>query len=201
MIDGLKQFLYGIWARFLTWFGQVKVLSFHLIPVLAQDSEGCLINGNDILQIMEIVKPGDVLIRGFNEYLDGRFIPDEHGYSHAGLYIGECQMIHAASPEVQWVNIIDFCQCDRVMVLRPSSGSDDAVQTAKSLLGTPYDFDYTSDEDRLYCFELVNQCYLNSEMQTYDVSKFLGLVKKQCYLAKSIYENPFFEKVWEKNDR
>ena len=49
---------------------------------------------------MEIIQPGDVLLRGFNKYLDGKFIPDEKGYSHAGLYAGNNEVIHAANPAV-----------------------------------------------------------------------------------------------------
>ena len=35
-------------------------------------------------------------------------------------------------------------------------------------------------------------------MKEFTVKKFLGLVKRKCYLAKSIYENPFFFNLWEK---
>lgn len=89
---------------------------------MAYDPESFVVDGNDILQIMEVIQPGDVLLRGYNKYLDGKFIPDKKGYSHAGLYVGGNQVIHSVSPSVQFIHIIDFCEADRIMVLRPKCG-------------------------------------------------------------------------------
>lgn len=194
-------FIYEIWSRFLAWFGNVKLLHFHMIPVLACDDNSFFVNGYDVLNIMEFISPGDVLIRGYDDYVDGKFIPDENGYSHAGLYVGNNEVIHAVSEGVSRLNVIDFCQCDRIMVLRPSSGQDEALKLAENRIGLPYDFNYESDAGKLYCFELIANCYPTSNMKTFDVSKFFGIVKRNCYLAKSIYENPFFIKLYEKNGK
>ena len=126
------------------------------------------------------------MLRGYDKYVDGKFIPDEKGYSHAGLYAGNNDVIHAVSPSVERTSIIDFCQCDRVMVLRPSiTESNFAVEKAESMIGIPYDFNYESDVGRLYCFELISICYPDAHMETF------GLIKRKCYLAKSIYGNGF----------
>ena len=192
--------LYKLWSVFLIWFSKIKVLKFGMLPILASDQDPYVVTGHDILQIMELIEPGDVLLRGYDKYLDGKFIPDEHGYSHGAIYVGKNEVVHAASPFVHSISIIDFCQCDRVMVLRPMYGSEDAVKKAMSLLGKPYDFNYESTDERLYCFELVANLYQNANMEQYDVSKFLGLVNRKCYLAKSIYENKFFKIVYERNE-
>ena len=197
----MKDFLYDIWARFLTYFGQIKVLTFNFIPILAYDPEPFEVGGEDILHVMEVIRPGDVLIRGFNKYLDGRFIPDEKGYSHAGLYIGGKQVIHAAAPHVQLIHVIDFCEADRIMVLRPAADQQVAISIAKSKLGVPYDFDYKRDVDKLYCFELIANCYPNAHMVAHEIKRFFGLLRRKCYLAKSIYENNFFHKQFEKNEK
>ena len=181
------------------WFSKIKIMSFYCFPILVSDNDVNYIDGCDITRIMQIVQPGDVLIRGYDEYLDGKFIPDELGYSHAGLYVGDNQLIHACSPCVQYVSLIDFCTCDRIMVLRPIYGMDKAIEFAKSRVGVPYDFNYDSDKGRLYCFELIANAYSCVEFETYSVSKFFGLVKRTCYLAKSLYESEFFANVYEKN--
>lgn len=31
----MKDFIYDIWSKFLTWFGKIKVLKFNFLPVLA----------------------------------------------------------------------------------------------------------------------------------------------------------------------
>lgn len=107
-------------------------------------------------------------------------------------------MIHAVSPSVERIHIVDFCVSDRIMLLRPKEGQQEAISKAVESIGKPYDFNYKSDDKRVYCFELISKCYPQSGMKEFNVKKFLGLVKRKCYLAKSIYENPFFFNVWEK---
>ena len=91
---------------------------------------------------MEQLQPGDILLRGYDKYLSGVFIP---GYfSHAGMYLGEVSeadsafcapefvagdatgffrpgkkmVVHALAKGVFMEDIIDFCRCDRLMVVR-----------------------------------------------------------------------------------
>lgn len=150
-------------------------------------------------RLMDIVKPGDVLLRGYNKYLDGKFIPDPRCYSHAGIYIGHNEMVHAVAPKVEKCHLIDFCEADRIMVLSPRSGQVKAIETAISKIGIPYDFDYKTDRGKLYCFELIANCYPEANIQTTVIKKFLGLVKRKCYVAPSLYGNDWFRKVFEKN--
>ena len=198
----MKDFLYKLWSIFLTWFSKLKIFSSgHIIPIIAYDPSDPKVTGDDVIQIMGIIQPGDVLIRGFDKYLDGKFIPDPKGYSHAGIYIGNNHIIHACSPEVQTINVIDFCQCDRIMVLHPSmEKTSDGVKIAQDLIGTPYDFNYESDNHMLYCFELIAKCYPEAHMEEFEVKQLGGLIKRSCYIAKSIYLNPFFKTIYERND-
>lgn len=196
----MKNYIYDIWAKFLTWFGKIKVFwLFHCIPILVYDPDPNYVSGYDIQDIMKLVEPGDVLIRGYNKYLDGKFIPDEKGYSHAGLYIGGNEMVHAVSPCVEKTHIIDFCSADRIMVLRPKDGQKDAIETGLAKVGIPYDFDYKSDIGKLYCFELIATCYPWAAMETHQVKKMFGLIKRDCFIAKSIYQNDFFKPIYERN--
>ena len=195
----MKGMLYKVWSKFLTWFGKLKILSFGHLPIIAYDPDPFYVSGYDIMDILNLLRPGDVLLRGYNKYLDGKYIPDERGYSHAGLCVGNNQVVHAVSPCVEKCHAIDFCQADRIMVLRPTCGHENAVDEALRRVGTPYDFDYQTDEEKLYCFELVAKCYPEAELQLFEVKKFFGLVKRRCYIAKSIYGNPSFMKVFERN--
>lgn len=184
---------------FLTQFGKLKVLTFGCFPIIVYDPDPFYVSGYDIARIMDIIKPGDVLLRGYNKYLDGKFIPDPKGYSHAGLYIGHSEMVHAVAPRVEKCHIIDFCEADRIMVLRPSDGQTMAIATAIGKIGLPYDFDYKTDRGKLYCFELIANCYPEAQIQTTLIKKFLGLVKRKCYIAPNIYNNAWFKMVFEKN--
>ena len=199
--ETFSEWIYSIWSKFLTYFGKIKVLTFNFIPILAYDPEPLIVDGYDVTHIMEIAKPGDVLIRGYDDYLDGRFIPDELGYSHAGLYVGDGEVIHSAAPCVQSIHVIDFCQADRIMLLRPNSGQDSAIDEARMSLGIPYDFNYETDIGKLYCFELIAACYPQSSMRRFTIKKLFGLLKRECYIAKSIYQNPFFNQIFEINEK
>lgn len=38
-------------------------------------------------------------------------------------------------------------------------------------------------------------------MKTYKIKKFFGIIKRDCYIAKSIYLNPFFKQLFERNEK
>lgn len=67
------------------------------------------------------------MLRGYNHYLDGYFIDDPHGYSHGAVYIGDGKIIHAVAEGVSEIHAADFMKCDRICILRPESGQEDAV--------------------------------------------------------------------------
>ena len=48
----MKDFLYKIWSVFLTWFGKLKIATFHFLPVLAEEKSR-FVTGYDIVEIMK----------------------------------------------------------------------------------------------------------------------------------------------------
>lgn len=128
--------LRGLLNAFLKFFGDVKVFRFPFFIVY--DPGSYHVKGHDTREVMDCVQPGDILIRGYMSYLDGYFIP---GYfSHAGLYLGEVlpeqkelvtspkgkelfragkQIVaHAMAEGVFMEDLIGFCRCDYMAVLR-----------------------------------------------------------------------------------
>lgn len=121
--------------RLLTVLGDVKVFRWPLW--LVYDPGSYRVKGHDAREVIGLVRPGDVLVRGFDSYLDGRLIP---GYfSHAGLYlgpttaadavlvrpsargrlaVGDQMVVHAVAEGVLLEDVLDFCRCDRLVVLR-----------------------------------------------------------------------------------
>jgi non-ribosomal peptide synthetase component E (peptide arylation enzyme) len=75
--------------------GDIKVYSFPMWMVYAP--QGYLIKGEETEEIMKIIKPGDILLRGYNDYLDGKVIKGYYkqsthqaaSFSHAGFYYKE----------------------------------------------------------------------------------------------------------------
>ena len=50
----IKDFIYRIKSKFLTWFGKIKILTFNCFPILAQD-EPYYITGYDIFDILKFI--------------------------------------------------------------------------------------------------------------------------------------------------
>ncbi len=132
----LGKWLRGLMNAFLKFFGDVKV--FRSPFFIVYDPGSYHVKGHDTRRVMELVQPGDILIRGYMSYLDGYFIP---GYfSHAGLYLGKVlpehkelvpsakgkdlfragdQIVaHAMAEGVFMEDLISFCRCDYMAVLR-----------------------------------------------------------------------------------
>ena len=124
---------------FLKIFGDIKIFPFPLF--LLYSPKGYRVKGEDVREVIHVIQPGDILIRGYINYLDGYFIP---GYfSHAGMYLGEVtdddrvhlrsekgneyfrtgkQMVaHAMAEGVFMEDVLNFCRCDHMIILRPQA--------------------------------------------------------------------------------
>src|SRR5512138_1106484 len=151
----------GPWARFVDWvitkFGDLKLFRGTINPlkpctVIAYDPGSFAVKGADVRAVMAALEPGDLLVRGYHDYLDGNVSP---GYfSHVGLYLGpvgaedrigcteldadlakpkrrkrfplpeklfvtgEQMVVHAVAEGVLVEDLLDFCRCDYMAVLR-----------------------------------------------------------------------------------
>ena len=159
---------YALQSKFLEYFGRVKVSKFP--PFLYISPVSFALKGIHYYESIQDLEPGDILLRGFDDYLDGFFIPGK--YSHAGLYIGKMglgvrQVIHAMSPDVQMTDLVTFMRAERIAVIRPNVSESDrqnAVTRAMGNLGKPYDYDFVFEEQdsvdsRFSCSELVWNAY------------------------------------------
>jgi len=102
------------------------------------DPGSYLVKGEDARKAIDTVKPGDILLRRYQHYLNGYFIP---GYfSHAGLYLGNVDpddikmvpsgsgqdhfragkqmVVHALGEGVLMEDLLSFCRCDQMAILR-----------------------------------------------------------------------------------
>ena len=144
-------------------------------------------DGPHIRKVLDIIQPGDVILRGYDNYLDSKFIDDKYKYSHGAIYIGDNKIIHAIAEGVSEIDILEFMQCDRICIFRPQKYQKSAINKAKKFLedNIPYDFLFRKGSNCLYCFELVAECYDKFNIPKLKIKKFLGLVKKHVYLAES----------------
>lgn len=197
----MTKFLRKAWTKFLTAFGDVKVFRWPMFVVY--DPCYFRMTGGKILDVVRVLKPGDVLLRGYDGYLDGRFIRSKRSYSHAGVYVGGNEVVHAVAPKVEKTGVVDFCECDRVAVLRPRKGAKKAVAAALRFLddGVPYDFFFGKGTSALYCFELARECYPGFEIGTTRISAPFGLLKKDVVLSDDLFASKDFRLVFEYNPK
>jgi uncharacterized protein YycO len=125
---------------FLNILGDIKVYRFPMFIVY--DPTTYFIKGYHTRQAMDIIEPGDIVMRGYKSYLDGFFIPGT--FSHSSVYVGDGKIVHAIAEGVQKIDIIDFLRCDRFCIMRPKNRelASKAVERANAFIGTPYDFDF-----------------------------------------------------------
>jgi cell wall-associated NlpC family hydrolase len=130
---------------FLTVFGDIKVFRFPFF--LVYDPGSYQVKGDDVRALIEVLQPGDILLRAYTNYLDGKFIPGK--FSHAGIYCGAVHeddralvgtrqrsrgvrdqaqselfhtgaqmVVHAMAEGVFIEDILTFSRCDQLVVLR-----------------------------------------------------------------------------------
>ena len=197
----MKKLLYKIWSKFLTVFGDIKVFSWPMWIVY--DPDDFEVTGAKTAQMLQALKPGDVVVRGYKHYADGKFIPSKSGWSHGAVYVGGWEIVHAVASGVQYIDAIEFARCDRIAVLRPRKNAKSAVKKARKYAkeNVPYDFGFEHGTSALYCFELCGECYDGLDVKKKTTSALFGLFKKEVYLAESFFESPDFEVVMEYNPR
>ncbi|MEN9886034.1 MAG: hypothetical protein RL758_612 [Pseudomonadota bacterium] len=92
---GLSGFVNKLIDRFIAWIGTIK---YFTQPMgLVQDPGSYKIHGNEIRELIDkVLQPGDILLRGYDGYLDGIMIRLSGGgsslsrhFSHAAYYAGD----------------------------------------------------------------------------------------------------------------
>ena len=155
------------------------------------------VKGEHYRQAIKVLKPGYVIGRGYDDYLDGYFIPGD--YSHTSICVSnnneEASVIHSMAPGVFKQDLIDFLRCDRFVIFKPKSGLKKAVNIAKTLVGRKYDFDFRAGNNSYYCHEMVAECF-----PCLNIPKFKSY-GKETYTIQSFINSSDFEIVYEFNPK
>lgn len=193
--------LYELKRALLTIFGDIKVFKWPLFMVYHPTS--FKIKGRDTREIMEVLESGDVVMRAYDYYLDGYFIPKgESKCSHSGLYIGDNLIVHSIAEGSTVDDMIDFCRADRIVVLRPDGGQEWAVAHAKKCADAKveYDFNFTPGPGKYYCHEFTASCFPDLGIETLSRKIFKFIRSPKAFLADSFYTNKNFTKVYSSDD-
>lgn len=178
-------------AKLLTIFGDIKLQKWPPF-IYYEPGDYYKITGAQTMTLLKMLQPGDILARGYRNYLDGKFIPGK--YSHTGVYVGDGKVIHAIAEGVSECTLIDFCRCDRLAVVKPLKGKEEAIKFLKEQLGKPYDFDFTADNEAFYCHELCAKAYSMCKIPM--IVPYLGPITffkmEPKFLAESFFKSSDF---------
>jgi hypothetical protein len=214
-----------IYNTFVKILGDIKIFKYPMF--LLYDPGGYKIKGEEVREVIQSVQPGDILVRGFVNYLDGYLIPGF--FSHAGLYLGEVtnndkiyvkpssmhlfksgqqMVIHSMAEGVFMEDVINFCRCDYMIVLRRNKSfeSEKAKNVefssifinALNLLGSEYDFQFNfSDIRKLSCTEFVYLC-CKDFIEEYGIypRKHNFVIFKKLILSPDDFVSSPLVKVW-----
>jgi hypothetical protein len=161
----------SLWEKFLTFFGDIKIYPHPLFIVY--DPGSYRIKGPDVREILDALQPGDILLRGYDNYLDGKFIGGT--FSHAGFYYGEAtdaidrplarvgqqhngkdwftpgkqMVIHSMAEGVFMEDILTFTRCDKLAILRlPERLGKQTDQKVE--VGSTETPNFSPEEEQLY---------------------------------------------------
>lgn len=119
------------------------------------------IKGPEQRRILTVLKRGDIVLRRYDRYVTGWFIPGY--YTHVALVVSKSRIIHATTHGVGFEDALTFFRADQVCILRPECSDkvkQRAVKRAREMQGKDYDFAYeTGDDDRFYCSELIKYAF------------------------------------------
>lgn len=155
----MKKLWFKLSSFIIKFFGNVQLFPYPFFCLLWGDTH-YRVGGPETRKLLDALKPGDIILRRYDRYMSGWFIPGF--WTHVGLMLTEDIIIHATTKGVITEDILTFLRTDHVKVLRvdDEEAVRSAIDTAPSLMGKEYDFVFDSTDDtRLYCSELIKYCY------------------------------------------
>ena len=190
--------VYSLQSKVFRFIGDIKWSGITRPFWFTFNATGYQLKGEHYRKIIDLIQPGDIVIRRFEGYIDKWFIPGF--WNHCGLYVGEIdgtpeQVIHAVSEGVIQEDILNFMRTDHMIILRAPAGKKGrvhraAIASAKKVVGAPYDFGFDfKDCDRFSCTELISHVYPGLT----EGKKRFG---KLTFIADDFVNSLNFKKVW-----
>lgn len=154
-----KKWSYRIKEEFLRFFGDLKVFNaqprLFLLPhllttfpfrfTLLHDPSSYKVKGDDMRKAMSDLRPGDILVRGFGNYVDGYFIPGF--FSHAGLYLGK---VDEETIDRHWSSVLSGSAIEEGDYAPPDEVKERAVYGEQMVIH--------SMKDGIFMEDLLNFC-------------------------------------------
>lgn len=121
------------------------------------------ISQNQFEKIKEIVKNGDIFLTSIKGEFSNMINPSD--FKHAAIYDKKNnKVIESTVSGVIETGLEYFIfSKDLICIVRPNFGSEfeinQAVQRARKLIGSKYDYEFEDGDNEFYCFEVVAKAY------------------------------------------
>jgi hypothetical protein len=138
-----------------------------------------LMNRKSVDLAISMIKEGDILLSYEKQRITSAFIKGK--YKHAAIVSPKIDVIEAVGTGVRDVDLEEWLfLMDYVAIIRPEFDNHTinylAACNALSYIGKPYDYTFSSNNDAIYCSELVFLCYqkeLKEFLNQYERSEIL----------------------------
>lgn len=136
----------------------------------------------------KVLRRGDLLLVGQLKRISRYLISGP--VTHATLYIGNNEIIHAVSDGVEIINLKDiFAEYDTMIILRPEIDPnkkdrvvDRTIEYATSQIDKPFNFFFEKGKRQFCCTQLVNESFKQANFETglknFKKMKFFGKLFK-----------------------
>ena len=149
------------------------------------------IKGPDQRQILNVLQPGDLLLRRYERYVTGRATPGY--YTHVAVYVGDNTILHMLGKGCIKEDILTFMRCDNICILRSHNRhlAPTAIKRAWEIYYEGKEYDYAfdfKDDSRMSCTEYCSTIYGHPNMEHL----------KEGYIVPDDFLRSIFYVVWRK---
>ena len=123
-------------------------------------------------------------------------------WGHAGLYVGNNQVIHALGKGVVKEDILNFCRTDSICIRRikaedPLVVVNRAITFAEDCIGKKYDFNFKIGDNKYSCSELINACYKPLFVNDYEQVRIWPFKPKTVITPAGLYRSEAAQTILE----
>ena len=149
----------------------VGKVELHWCPLpFLKKARGFDISGAEQRAVMNLLRPGDVLLGRFTHHLTAVLIPGD--WDHAAIYVGDGLVVHITGEGVSTQDVLEFMERDGVAVLRFKEVTvfgpgptviGSLLDYSKGMLNKGIEYDYLCNflnSTRLGCSELVQRGFV-----------------------------------------
>lgn len=160
------------------------------------------ITGEDTSNILNLVKPGDILLRNFNCFLN-IFLFRE--YFDSGMYLGKHSLAQFNKDKIECANLISFLRCDKVLILRIDESKilnyleakEKAIDRCHQFVQISKKFDIDFELECINEFKIPISCFKElGFLKIFDIKK-----QRYVYNDFSLLNSPFFKIIYKKGKK